>query len=167
MCVSAVEEPTDLAVVSDSLMVDWVEVVGVVRTVDEVAAACVVVVSDFSVVTVWLDDKAIKVISKTMDIPNAGGLFIYLTLFESLLTSTLFDVVKAGDTMQNVKLRTDFDCTSNLPWLRLRKLKMYLYQHQTDISIVNLTELLQTTLLNINIVILQYGATVVHRLFLG
>ena len=88
------------------------------------------VVSDFSVVTVWLDDKPTKVISNTVDIPNTGGLCNYLTLglFESLLTSTLFDVITAGDTMQNVKFRADIDCTSNLPRLRLRKL--YLYQHQ-------------------------------------
>ena len=95
---SAVEELTDLAVVSEFFIVDLDEVDGVVRAVDEVAAACVVVVSDFSVVTVWLDDKATKVISKTMDIPNTGGSCNYLTLglFESLLTSTLFDVMTAG-----------------------------------------------------------------------
>ena len=64
------------------------------------------------------------VILKKMDISHTGGLFNYLKLvvFESLLTFTLFDVIIAGDTMQNVKLRVDFFTSLNLPLLRLQNL---------------------------------------------
>ena len=62
--VSAVEELTDLAVVSDPLVIDWVEFVGFVITVDVVSVACAAAVSDFVVVTAWLDDEPTKVNTK-------------------------------------------------------------------------------------------------------